>query len=689
LTHVHGLPNSTTAAGLSALLIGGLALSLWLRDVRPTVVSPPCEEAARVDAVWNEETQHAIEAAFEATPHRFQKTSRQTVSRLLEAHAQAWALARDQTCTLASQRPAEAKRRAECLDEALNGLERWLGVLRTASPTTVEHAVEGVLALPPLAACAWRRPWPEHEVTPALDELAARVAFGASAAAQTELGAILERKDLPGRLIARAHALRGNAELAAPNAGERDAQSSDDGSSARRQAPEASPPSTASAFESSLWLAIEHRDVDLALRSGLALAELSATADSPHAAQRWWRLSSAWVTSLDRPPVYERRLLQTQARVLAAASAWRTATTLLAESLALGERLDGAFHPSLLTDLELAARTAARDGQSATSHALHRQAVAMLEQLLGPSHPRWVRAHTEFANAWLARGDDEGRDAAIAVLTTALQAGERAPFSTADAVTLAKLATLRGDHALAQRAYAEAARLVPETPLDTWLSVQLGFGGAALAAGDGAAAIPPLVAASEQLRAHQRPSDEQLATLLALAQAQQLAGAEASTQTTLEEALSLATQTFGDAAAPTLQTKVALAEALLTTAPQRAESLTREVLGADPSSTLAWATQGSAQLGQGRPEQAVRAFTRAEALAQARTPQDPAELGTIRLALASAAWEAGLRERAVAVVDALEATVGEHGPTADDLRRWRVHRGLVESTVAATSTPAP
>lgn len=626
-------PGTTWAIGLSALLIGGLALSLYVRGRSlPAPVAPvTCPAAAQLEGTWDDDAREALRQRFsvaDALPYT--ATSRRTVVRLLDEYARDWRRARAQACTpTTAATPTRAlvpttDARVRCLDHAALAFSTTFAALSDPSTGTAEelvpHAVDAVRTLPAVDDCAWAHaPALPSASAAVLATATAHLALGRPDLAHAALPAITERPDLDPAVAGRAFALQATL-----------ARHDDD------------PAAAGPWLERSLWAALEQRDDARVVPTALALAERAAAEGDPARAQRWWRLASAWTTRFDAPADLADALVRGQAQLLAHLGHPRAALDLLEPRLAQPAG-DGLPEPGAALEVASTARLAALVHPPERARALHERALAAIEQSFGPGHPHWEAAQLQFARALRRRDDPEARAAARGVLQDWLARPGGPPFPFDAATEL-------GRWALEDDAPAEAAAALRH----------------ALASPQVAGTTP----------------EDRLPAQLALARALAWTGDDAAAERAWADARSSAAQVYGDDDPRTAEIALAWAEAVHARAPAEAETHARRALeiglGSD-SAMVAWLILGSAAQATGRGDEALAAYERAEALARAADPPDPGRLAAVQLALASAAWGQGESRRAAAIVDAIvprDATAPGDGPTIADLDEWRARRNL-------------
>ena len=118
---------------------------------------------APLRTIWNPATRTRVEAAFAASKKPFAPQMARGVLAHVDSYTSAWATARGAACTATAQGGQSAELldlRNQCLDERSAALRATVDALATADERVVEHALELVRGLPPIAVCsdtAWLR----------------------------------------------------------------------------------------------------------------------------------------------------------------------------------------------------------------------------------------------------------------------------------------------------------------------------------------------------------------------------------------------------------------------------------------------------------------------------------------------------------------------------------------------------
>ncbi len=113
---------------------------------------------AELTGTWDKAMQDKIQRAFQATGRSYATTAWTQAKGQLDAHAGAWVAMHTEACEAThvrgTQSPTLLDLRMACLGRRLSELQALAEVLATADGQVVEHAVQAVGNLTPLAGCA-------------------------------------------------------------------------------------------------------------------------------------------------------------------------------------------------------------------------------------------------------------------------------------------------------------------------------------------------------------------------------------------------------------------------------------------------------------------------------------------------------------------------------------------------------
>jgi tetratricopeptide (TPR) repeat protein len=370
------------AGGAGAVVIAAIAaLALGSRDA-----ATPCRGAAdRVDEVWSDETAAAVDTAFAATRRPHAARTAQLVDAALDAYVHDWAAMSTSSCQATHRGDQSADLldlRAHCLDRRLDTLTALVAVLRDAPDgEVVDHAVEAVLSLPELGACA--------DVTALRDELA----LPADPALRTRLAAIDAQLDQVVALTTTAQygEARAIAEAALTEArdaghppqlahalyllgslqeqlGEGDAASASMKEAARVGAGAHDDSLTARALIDLIWITGSFQS-----RYDEAMAMTASV--------------EAAVARAGEPATLRSRLDARVGSLLGAQGRYDEAVTLLERALAVREAALGPDHAELTSVLNALGEVLRAAGRYQDARRYYERALAISERVLGPDHP--------------------------------------------------------------------------------------------------------------------------------------------------------------------------------------------------------------------------------------------------------------------------------------------------------------
>ncbi len=382
--------------------IGGVVLTA--AAMAPGDTNACSGASAALSPVWNEPQAASVTAGIEATESPLAERASRHATAELEQYAEAWETAHTRVCE-ATQRGEQSStlldQRMTCLQRQLLDFGAATEVLSSADATVVERTSQILEALPRPVRCETLSADPEaRETSPEADaaraELAqinARVAAGLYPAADERSAALFDATatlDAP-RLRADVLYTRGDVLLKMGK------------------------------IEDSV--AMLEQAAFSALESGYALGQMRAStllvtaegrrAARPEAGLRWARFAEAALLSAGEGPLARSKIASNLASVYsekgdhdAAQSQLRLALELLEGTSASPQRRAG-----LLDNLGITARVLGRFDEAV---ALHEEALALCEAVLGPQHPLLARSLTNTAAAYIELADFEKADARYA-----------------------------------------------------------------------------------------------------------------------------------------------------------------------------------------------------------------------------------------------------------------------------------
>ncbi|WP_394840383.1 tetratricopeptide repeat protein [Pendulispora rubella] len=174
------------AMGCVALALGiGIPLAMHHRAARPTVCAGTTE--SKLAGVWDAPVRERVHTAFLATKKPYAEDTWRKTDRILSSWTSSWQAMNTDVCEAThvrhEQSPALMDLRTHCLADELRVMKARTATLATADAKTLHRAVESVLTLPGVDACADGRALLTKEPPPAdpivrarLDDIGDRVA---------------------------------------------------------------------------------------------------------------------------------------------------------------------------------------------------------------------------------------------------------------------------------------------------------------------------------------------------------------------------------------------------------------------------------------------------------------------------------------------------------------------------------
>ena len=142
--------------GLPVAAVAGLALALVGIRGRERTACQGADQA--LASVWDRPRAEAIHAAFTATGKPYAEGVFRGTTRALDEYTAAWAAMRVEACEATRLRGTQSEElldlRMLCLSQRLTEVRAVVDLLERADAAAVEHAVNAVRGLEPLAACA-------------------------------------------------------------------------------------------------------------------------------------------------------------------------------------------------------------------------------------------------------------------------------------------------------------------------------------------------------------------------------------------------------------------------------------------------------------------------------------------------------------------------------------------------------
>jgi tetratricopeptide (TPR) repeat protein/predicted Ser/Thr protein kinase len=141
---------------LGAVVVAGLSAGVAMRF--SAQVEDPCAGGpTRMAGAWDDVRRDEVRAAFDRVDASFAATSRETVERELDAHAERWLEGYRSACEATHVRHEQSSelldRRMACLDQRLGALAATTELLAQADREAIARSVEAVTALPAPSEC--------------------------------------------------------------------------------------------------------------------------------------------------------------------------------------------------------------------------------------------------------------------------------------------------------------------------------------------------------------------------------------------------------------------------------------------------------------------------------------------------------------------------------------------------------
>ena len=287
--------------------------------------------------------------------------------------------------------------RMACLDRRLTELDGVLGVLATTDAASLPRAPDAVSALTPLAVCNDARALLAATPRPDNPQLAERVTQIerelARATSLKEAGRFREGLPLATAAALEAHAV-GWAPLEAEALWLRGELTDGDGE------PAAAEPMLRDAWARSLAARDDRRATLSAVSLSFVLSELNRMKD----AEEWAWQGSTVLARAGADFDLEARLATQEGHLLYAKADFPGAEVRYRRAFELRRDNQGQGHPMTATMLANVANTLGAQGHFEDAVKLLREAAAVLDQNLGPSHPKVGQAHNAIAEQLLNLG---------------------------------------------------------------------------------------------------------------------------------------------------------------------------------------------------------------------------------------------------------------------------------------------
>ena len=363
-----------------------------------------CDAEELTQPLWNAERHATVQTAFEATELPYASDTWERTDRLLDRHLARWSSAYEEAClaqATGSDASAELDRRMLCVRQDLEAIGALLELFAEADRDVVEHAVQGVAALPAPARCKQ------------IGGLALRAAPPHDEAALADIRAIRE-------LLTRAVALR--------RAGKYDEGLALADTSYERAKALSYPPVEAEArvavgellarrgklakAETALAGAYHSAqaagDDPVSARAAILLVRLSgAELARPEDGRLWARHAEAALARLGVAPQLRAQLASNRAAVAKHEARYDDALALCEEALAIREEALGPEHPAVAASLAEVATVKHELGFFDEATSLLRRSLAVREAALGPDHPDVAQSAVALGRELYIQGEGE------------------------------------------------------------------------------------------------------------------------------------------------------------------------------------------------------------------------------------------------------------------------------------------
>ena len=196
---------------LGAIVAAVAALAAFV-VFRPSSGSTCSNGGDRVAKVWNRARRDQIKAAFAASHRSLAAETSDRVAAVLDRWTDAWQAGYLDACEATSVRGEQSDHlldlRIQCLSQRLGETDATLALLAQGGDDTVDHAIDAVMKLPPIADCADTAALTASVAPPANPAIAARVAVVRSqldaARAMEKLGRYAPARELAQAALANA-----------------------------------------------------------------------------------------------------------------------------------------------------------------------------------------------------------------------------------------------------------------------------------------------------------------------------------------------------------------------------------------------------------------------------------------------------------------------------------------------------
>lgn len=411
------------AAAAVSVVLGASAVAVAKTSNHATA---QCTDVpATMESAWGPERKRAVASAFSATTLPFARAAFDEVERSLDTFRRDWMTGRVEACraTRVRHESSEAvfERRAACFDRRLRELDTITRIFASADADVVTNSATAISRLAPAISCLDERAQ-GGPIDPRVDQLRLTLA---EAKALEDVGRIAPGLTLATDVAKKAHeipsrALKGEALL---RRGVLEAQSGDD-AIAR------------TTLEDAIDDAEAAGDDESAIRAWSALVEILGRSGKFEDGGRAARRAQALLDRTDNHGPLRANLLTTFGSLRLDEGKAEESERLTREALAIEERTLEPTHLQIAQTLTVLANAISNRGKPAEAAATFRRALDIYEKRLGETHPEYAKAH---AGLGFFHWDSGHYDEAIAAFRRALTIGAQARLSVRDEAAITQM----------------------------------------------------------------------------------------------------------------------------------------------------------------------------------------------------------------------------------------------------------
>ena len=381
--------------------------------------------AAELEGIWDDDRRAAVQTAISSTERSYAAQTGERVRSRLDDYADAWARSYTETCEATSVRHEQSQDvmdlRIQCLRERKVALAAAVGVLAEADADVVTRAVEVASSMPKLDRCSdvsWleqrrqRVPPPEDpERATKAEALRQQLAV---VRAKNEAGQYDQALEQVETIVEQAEALSYGPLLAEALLRRGDTQQ------ARGRYDEAE-----SDLERAFTIAAEHGHDPVVVQAASALTFVVGYRQARiEPGLGWARTARALSRGPELEPTDEAAALNGTGAVLRQQGSYDDALEVHRRALAIQEQALGPDHPAIAKTLDNIGIVLNQQGKFAQSLEHHRRVLAIQQRALGPDHPNNGSTLGNIGNSLYLQGDlDQALDhhyRALAIFEQAL-----------------------------------------------------------------------------------------------------------------------------------------------------------------------------------------------------------------------------------------------------------------------------